>query len=308
MLKKKRHQVAIKGILKSSEWVEEPDLVKDEFLNHFHNRFKLGVDISPSLDAVSLNPLSSCERDKLEHHISCDEIKRVVSDSDGDRVSGLDGFTFKFFTTFWDLLKDDIVCFVQEFFCTNTFPKGNRLSGVIRCCLSSLLLAFIKGRNILDGSLILNKVLSWYRQRKKELMVFKVDFEKAFDSLHWDFLDLVMEKLSFGVKWSSWIQEELGLLKGASIGQDNMNISHLMLQINVHKSKIISIGVFYEEVSRMASVIGCRLAKLPLKYLGVPVGCNMSICSNWNAIIEKFSSKFPYRKLVTLGWRLPLAN
>ncbi|GJW85507.1 RNA-directed DNA polymerase, eukaryota, reverse transcriptase zinc-binding domain protein [Tanacetum coccineum] len=37
--------------------------------------------------------------------------------------------------------------------------------------------------NILDGPLILNEVMAWYRKRKKELMVFKVDFEKAFDSL-----------------------------------------------------------------------------------------------------------------------------
>ncbi|GKE62327.1 putative RNA-directed DNA polymerase, eukaryota, reverse transcriptase zinc-binding domain protein, partial [Tanacetum coccineum] len=49
------------------------------------------------------------------------------------------------------------------------------------------------------------------RERKKEdrhkkgLMVFKVDFEKAFDSVRWDFLDSVMEKIGFGSKWRSWI-------------------------------------------------------------------------------------------------------
>ena len=36
-------------------------------------------------------------------------------------------------------------------------------------------------------------------------MIFKVDFEKAFDSLRWDFLDLAMDKLGFGIKWCSWI-------------------------------------------------------------------------------------------------------
>ncbi|GJW73644.1 RNA-directed DNA polymerase, eukaryota, reverse transcriptase zinc-binding domain protein [Tanacetum coccineum] len=66
--------------------------------------------------------------------------------------------------------------------------------------------AFIKGRNILDGPLMLNEVMAWHRTRKKQLMIFKVDFEKAFDSLKWDFLDLVMEKLGFGIKWRSWIK------------------------------------------------------------------------------------------------------
>nr|GEU39476.1 RNA-directed DNA polymerase, eukaryota, reverse transcriptase zinc-binding domain protein [Tanacetum cinerariifolium] len=156
---------------------------------------------------------------------------------------------------------------------------ANRLRTVIGSCISSVQSAFIQGRNILDGPLILNKFLSWYRDRKKELMVFKVDFEKAFDSLRWDFLDLFMEKLGFGLKWCSWINgclrnarssvlvngsltaefelfkglrqgdplspflfilameglhaftckaEMLGLFKGAYIGWDNMNISHLM--------------------------------------------------------------------------------
>nr|GEY84922.1 RNA-directed DNA polymerase, eukaryota, reverse transcriptase zinc-binding domain protein [Tanacetum cinerariifolium] len=60
-----------------------------------------------------------------------------------------------------------------------------------------------EGRYILDGPLILNEVLAWYRQRKKELMVFKVNFEKAFDSLRWDFLDVILDKLGFGSKWRS---------------------------------------------------------------------------------------------------------
>nr|GEX33928.1 RNA-directed DNA polymerase, eukaryota, reverse transcriptase zinc-binding domain protein [Tanacetum cinerariifolium] len=70
----------------------------------------------------------------------------------------------------------------------------------------------IKGSNILDGPLILNEVIEWYRKRKKQLMIFKVDFEKAFDSLRWDFLDLVMAKLGFGIRWRNWIK---GCLRNA---------------------------------------------------------------------------------------------
>ncbi|GKG43143.1 hypothetical protein Tco_0479827, partial [Tanacetum coccineum] len=42
---------------------------------------------------------------------------------------------------------------------------------------------------------VLNECMAWYRKRSKALMVFKVDFEKAFDSLRWDYLDVIMEKL-----------------------------------------------------------------------------------------------------------------
>nr|GEV76085.1 probable LRR receptor-like serine/threonine-protein kinase At1g63430 [Tanacetum cinerariifolium] len=87
--------------------------------------------------------------------------------------------------------------------------KEELLSLVIGSCISFEQSAFIKGRNILDGPLILNEVLVWYRKRKKELMVFKVDFEKAFDSLRWDYLDMVMGKLGFGLKSRSWIYRYL---------------------------------------------------------------------------------------------------
>ena len=33
-----------------------------------------------------------------------------------------------------------------------------------------------------------------------------MDFGKAFDSLKLDYLDLVMEKLGFGIKWRFWIK------------------------------------------------------------------------------------------------------
>ncbi|GJY23662.1 hypothetical protein Tco_0397320 [Tanacetum coccineum] len=41
------------------------------------------------------------------------------------------------------------------------------------------------------------------------------------------------------------------------------------LKINVHKSNVLGVGVTDEDVSQMANIIGCGMAKLPLKYLGV---------------------------------------
>ncbi|GKA95937.1 putative RNA-directed DNA polymerase, eukaryota, reverse transcriptase zinc-binding domain protein [Tanacetum coccineum] len=371
------------------DWIENPSMVKAEFLGHFSSRFQQPNGIPPSLDSEFLNPISPSKREFLERPFSRGEIKKAVWDCGGDRAPGPDGFTFKFFTTFWDLIEDDVIRFVHEYFRTNLFPKGcnssfialipkYRLSIVISDCVNPVQSAFIKGRNILDGPLILNEVLAWHRQRKKELMVFKVDFEKAFDSLRWDFLDLILDKLGFGSTWGAWIRgclynarssvlvngspteefvihrglrqrdpmshflfilameglhaltckaEALGLFKGVTIGRDNLSISHLMyaddaiffgdwswinaqnlismlrcfflisgLQINIHKSSALGVGVHEAEVTHMANIIGCGAAKFPLKYLGVPVGCNMARCLNWNVpFLLKF---FLPRKLV----------
>ncbi|GKC66249.1 putative RNA-directed DNA polymerase, eukaryota, reverse transcriptase zinc-binding domain protein, partial [Tanacetum coccineum] len=38
------------------------------------------------------------------------------------------------------------------------------------------------------------------------MLIFKVDFEKAFDSLSWKYLNFVLHSLNFGSKWRSWIR------------------------------------------------------------------------------------------------------
>ncbi|XP_071728773.1 uncharacterized protein [Rutidosis leptorrhynchoides] len=40
---------------------------------------------------------------------------------------------------------------------------------------------------------------------RKKSMIFKVDFEKAFDSLNWEFLDNMLRLMGFGSNWRGWI-------------------------------------------------------------------------------------------------------
>lgn len=82
---------------------------------------------------------------------------------------------------------------------------ANRLSHVVDFLVIREQMGFIKGRQILDGPLIVNEILDWYKKKKKILMFFKVDFEKHFDLVSWDFLERVMLFLGFGYKWIRWI-------------------------------------------------------------------------------------------------------
>ncbi|GJS36768.1 RNA-directed DNA polymerase, eukaryota, reverse transcriptase zinc-binding domain protein [Tanacetum coccineum] len=68
--------------------------------------------------------------------------------------------------------------------------------------------AFISGRQILDGPLILSEVIEWYKKKKK-MLLFKVDFEKVFDFVSWRFLDHVMKRLGFSSTWRKWIMAGL---------------------------------------------------------------------------------------------------
>ena len=65
--------------------------------------------------------------------------------------------------------------------------------------------AFIKDRHILHGTMILNEVVEEAKRCKKLVLVCKVDFEKAYDSVSWSFLDYMLDRLGFCLRWRKWI-------------------------------------------------------------------------------------------------------
>ena len=74
--------------------------------------------------------------------------------------------------------------------------------------------AFIEGRHLLHSVLIANEVIEEAKRNSKPCLVFKVDYEKAYDSVSWEFLLYMLERTGFSSKWVKWIE---GCLKSASI-------------------------------------------------------------------------------------------
>ncbi|GKB28028.1 RNA-directed DNA polymerase, eukaryota, reverse transcriptase zinc-binding domain protein [Tanacetum coccineum] len=87
---------------------------------------------------------------------------------------------------------------------------ANKLSKVINNIVSPEQTTCIASRQILDGPLILSEVIDWYKKRKKKMLLFKIDFEKAFDSVSWRYLDFMLCNLGFGITWRTWIKACLG--------------------------------------------------------------------------------------------------
>ena len=130
------------------------------------------------------------------------------------------GFTMALYQECWDVIKEDLMKVFQEFYSFGiinqsinaTFialvPKksqshkvsdfrpislvtslskiitkvlSRRLCKVIHETISSSQGAFVEGRQILDAVLIANEVVNEKRRSGKEGIVFKIDFEKAYD-------------------------------------------------------------------------------------------------------------------------------
>ena len=52
---------------------------------------------------------------------------------------------------------------------------------------------------------MVNEIISWASKKNERIFIMKVDFEKAFDSLNWSFLEHTMEQMGFSQKWRKWI-------------------------------------------------------------------------------------------------------
>ncbi|GJU88049.1 RNA-directed DNA polymerase, eukaryota, reverse transcriptase zinc-binding domain protein [Tanacetum coccineum] len=165
-------------------------------------------------------------------------------------------------------------------------PRVSALAGcdslaqVISSIVSDVQTDFIRGRQIIDGPLMVDEIISWGKKTKRRLMFLKVDFEKAFDTLNWNFLDSILLQMGFSPKWRSWIKTCLNSGFGSVLVNGSPTkefpIKRGLRQVNFAKSKLYGIGVTLDEKAVLASHIGCQSSVFPCTYLGLPIGASMS--------------------------------
>ncbi|GJY15802.1 RNA-directed DNA polymerase, eukaryota, reverse transcriptase zinc-binding domain protein [Tanacetum coccineum] len=139
----------------------------------------------------------------------------------------------------------------------------NHLVIVMGDLVNEVQYTFIANRQILDGPFILNELIQWCKAKKKQTMIFKVDFEKAFDSVCWDFLDDVLKNFGFGVCWCDWIRSclrssrgsihvhespttEFQFHKGLKQGDHLSSFLFILVMKSLHLSfqKVLNAGIF----------------------------------------------------------------
>lgn len=97
---------------------------------------------------------------------------------------------------------------------------ANRLRTIMGSVISEAQSAFILGRQIFDWILIANKLVDDARRLKKEMLLFKVDFEEAFDSVNWLYFDAIMTKINFLTLWRKWIMECVSIVSASILVND----------------------------------------------------------------------------------------
>jgi hypothetical protein len=148
-----------------------------------------------------------------------EEIDSIAKHMPIDKASGPDGFNGMFMKRFWQIIKQDFYSLCDEFNngivnleCINSsyitlVPKTSNPETVNDFRPISLLNISLKlFTKILADNVILKLIhCNQCHHSRREAIILKLDFEKAFDTVEHSTILLMLQHLGFPDRWISWI-------------------------------------------------------------------------------------------------------
>ena len=182
----------------------------------------------------------------LDSDISMEELGNIVKKAKNNKSPGPDGFTNEFYKIFWPNIKNLLLKLLNIYKhkgqinpaqlegIITCIPKGGKLrnnlknwrpitllnsiykfySGILAERIKTILpniihsdqKGFIKGRFIGENTRLIYDIIEACNRKKIEGVIILIDFEKAFDSISWKFIQKTLQTLNFGNKSISWVK------------------------------------------------------------------------------------------------------
>ncbi|RVX14050.1 LINE-1 retrotransposable element ORF2 protein [Vitis vinifera] len=197
--------------------------IREGIVNAFKQQFSESPEWKADIGSLSFNQICVQEAEMLEAPFCEGEVQTTLMEMNGDKAPGPDGFSVFFWQCCWDFVKEEILEFFKEFHDQNTFLKSINNTFLVLIPKKGGAEEFGDFRpiNLLEGLYkMLAKVLA--NRLKKVIdkvvshdqnafvkgdtgVICKLDIEKAYDKINWQFLLKVMEKMGFGAKWLRWM-------------------------------------------------------------------------------------------------------
>ena len=202
-------------------------------------------ELEAYLEETNINKLSQEEREECEGPLTVEECQAALKSFKPNKTPGNDGLPVEFYKKFWPVIGQLCVdCFnyayengelsvSQRQAVITLLDKGKDrtllknwrpisllnvdykiMSKALanRCTkhLSKLIcedqVGFVKGRNITDNIRSIADILQYLKDKEEPGILIGIDFEKAFDSVSWEFMLLALSKFNFGSSFIKWIK------------------------------------------------------------------------------------------------------
>ncbi|GJS85074.1 hypothetical protein Tco_0751615, partial [Tanacetum coccineum] len=285
-----------------------------------HDLFRITLDQNVATDMI--------------RNVTRQEVKSALFSMGNEKSLSPDGFTAAFFKESWDIVADDLVAAVCEFFTNGKILKELNHTIIALIPKDSLKVlvspdqsAFVLGRNITDNILLTQELMhNYHLDHSMARCAFKVDIEKAYDTIDWDFLKKILTGFGFYSHMIGWIMEcvtttsfsicinpsftyhkycsKLELINLCFAGD-----LFLFAHGDVDLARVIKNALFeFKEVSGL--ILPFEEGRLPIKYLGVPLVSSWLIFRDCKELIEKVQARVDdwKNKLLSAAGRLQLVR
>ncbi|CAA7060939.1 unnamed protein product [Microthlaspi erraticum] len=123
----------------------------------------------------------------LERAFVPDDVDGAIQSMGRYKAPGLDGFQPVFYHDCWEIVGRSVQQFALEFFCDSQVSIPGRLS--------------------VDNIVVVQEAVHSMRRKKgkKGWMLLKLDLEKTYDRIRWDFLEDTLKAAHFPARWVQWI-------------------------------------------------------------------------------------------------------
>ncbi len=191
------------------------------------------------------NVLSEDQKIKCDAEITEVEVKYTIDALKSGKSPGSDGLIPEFYKCFWNDIKKPFMDMIQETYekgelpytmrltilallykkndamllknyrpisLTNydykilAFVLANRVQNIAKYLINPDQSAYIKGRFIGDNARLIEDYFEYCEGLKVPGILLFLDYEKAFDSLEWNFMFSVLEKFNFGQNFIKWVK------------------------------------------------------------------------------------------------------
>ncbi|GJW33973.1 putative RNA-directed DNA polymerase [Tanacetum coccineum] len=193
------------------------------------------------------NTLSEDIANHMVREVTDQEIRKAMFSIGDNKAPGPDGYSAAFFKEAWNIVGTDVTKAIKEFFtngvllkelnhtiialipkvnnpmrindyrpisCCNVLFKcissiiSNRMKGALNELVNINQSAFVPGRRISDNILLTQELMhNYHLDRGVPRCAFKVDIQKAYDTVDWNFLRAVLVGFGFHHRMIGWIME-----------------------------------------------------------------------------------------------------